>query len=522
MSTRVKRRALSLDCKVQMIKAIESGIRHGDVCRKFDVKPSTLSTILKKKTDVLKMFEHNKIEPCRKRMRFSAVDDVEQALLKWFTSARSMNVPISGPILQAKAEDLGQRMNHSEFKASNGWLERFKSRHGITFKSVCGEAASVSDDMVDDWVMLTLPGLIDGYAPRDIFNADETGLFFRLMPNKTLSFKNDVCSGGKTSKERLTVMLCANMDGSEKLKPLVIGKSKNPRCFKNVKSLPVDYKANKKAWMVSDLFIEWLHKLDKKYKRQKRKILMFVDNCPAHPAVKNLKAIKLVFLPPNTTSKLQPMDQGVIRNFKCFYRQRVVQRMLVNLDSGETLPTINVKDAIDMLHSSWQKVTDTTIANCFRKASFVHSPNPDVEQEVSIADRGDIMADNTSDVECLWGNLAHHIELPEISFSDFVCADDETGVCESPSDDAIIASILEQNAEADEDDIENVSPDIPVDIELPSSSEAMDCIVKLRTYLQSRENVETMIFSQLSTIEDMLFTSICSGRRQTKITDFLK
>nr|XP_006817586.1 PREDICTED: tigger transposable element-derived protein 4-like [Saccoglossus kowalevskii] len=158
-----------------------------------------------------------------------------------------MNVPISGPILQAKVEDLGQKMNHVEFKASNGWLERFKSRHGITFKSMCGEAASVSDVMVDDWVTLTLPGLIDGYAPRDIFNADETGLFFRLMPDKTLSFKNDVCSGGRTSKERLTVMLCANMDGSEKLKPLVIGKSKNPRCFKNMKSPPVDYKANKKA-----------------------------------------------------------------------------------------------------------------------------------------------------------------------------------------------------------------------------------------------------------------------------------
>nr|XP_006817587.1 PREDICTED: tigger transposable element-derived protein 4-like [Saccoglossus kowalevskii] len=179
--------------------------------------------------------------------------------------------------------------------------------------------------------------------------------------------------------------------------------------------------------MVSDLFIEWLHKLVKKYAR-KEKFSCSSTTGPAHPAVKNLKAIKLVFLPPNTTSKLQPMDQGVIRNFKCFYRQRVVQRMLVNLDSGETLPTINVKDAIDMLHSSWHKVTDTTIANCFRKVSFVHPPNPDVEQEVSIADCGDITADNTNDVECLCDNLAHHIKFPEITFSDFVCADDETGV----------------------------------------------------------------------------------------------
>jgi hypothetical protein len=65
--------------------------------------------------------------------------------------------------------------------------------------------------------------------------------FFKALPDKTLDFKNKLCHGGKRSKDRVSVLLCANINGMEKLKPLVIGKSKKPICFGGVKSLPVIY-----------------------------------------------------------------------------------------------------------------------------------------------------------------------------------------------------------------------------------------------------------------------------------------
>ena len=68
------------------------------------------------------------------------------------------------------------------------------------------------------------------------------------------------------------------------------------------------------------LFEEWIRELDSKFEREGRKVVLIVDNCPAHPRVKDLKAINLVFLPPSTTSKTQPMDQGVIRALKAHYR----------------------------------------------------------------------------------------------------------------------------------------------------------------------------------------------------------
>jgi len=174
--------------------------------------------------------------------------------------------------------------------------------------------------------MNNLPKLIENYSPDDIFNVDEKGLFFKCLPEKTFIFKGQSCSGGKHSKERVTLLLRANMSGTEKLRPLLIGKSKKPRCFKQVKLLPLDYYANKKSWMTSAIFNLWLMKLDKKMDSKKRKILLFIDNCTAHNLTSTFNAIKVQFLPPNTTSVLQPLDQGIINNFKIFYRKEMVKK----------------------------------------------------------------------------------------------------------------------------------------------------------------------------------------------------
>jgi hypothetical protein len=62
------------------------------------------------------------------------------------------------------------------------------------------------------------------------------------------------------SKNRLTVLMYVNRTGIDKKILFFIGKSQTPRCFKNVKNLPVEYAANKKAWMTSDTFQQYLTK----------------------------------------------------------------------------------------------------------------------------------------------------------------------------------------------------------------------------------------------------------------------
>ena len=177
--------------------------------------------------------------------------------------------------------------------------------------------------MTAPWEETTLPTLLARNQLKKIFNGDEFGLFYEALPSKLLHFRGKRCSGGKHGKVRLTGKAASKALG-EKIQMFVIGKSVNPRCFKHVRNLPCRYRSQKKALMDGTLFEEWLRELDRKFEMQGRKFVMIVDNCHTHSEVSGLKAIKLQFLPPNTTSCTQPMDQGVIRYaLISFYRTRI-------------------------------------------------------------------------------------------------------------------------------------------------------------------------------------------------------
>ena len=104
-------------------------------------------------------------------------------------------------------------------------------------------------------------------------------------------------------------MFCVNMNG-EFEKTLVIGKSGKPRCFKSIdtRTLPVTWEHNKKTWMTYEIYQRWLQNFDSKMRRQNRQVLLFLDNAPSHPKDVNVTKVKLVFIPANTTSMLQPLD----------------------------------------------------------------------------------------------------------------------------------------------------------------------------------------------------------------------
>ena len=151
--------------------------------------------------------------------------------------------------------------------------------------------------------------------------------------------KKGRCKGGKYAKQRITVLLIINTLG-EKKPPIIIGRSLKPRCFKNVKDKRQPcgsyYYANKKAWMDSELTEEILRTLNRKFAAEDRKILLFIDNAPSHPEsfIDCFSHVKIVFLPKNTTSKLQPLDVGLIKKFKMFYRKQLLQHVLARIKPG--------------------------------------------------------------------------------------------------------------------------------------------------------------------------------------------
>lgn len=124
-------------------------------------------------------------------------------------------------MLCEKALDLCKKL-HGEaaaFNASDGWKWRFCKRHGIRQLSLQGEKLSADRDAADTFVpSFTKFVKENGYSMDQIFNCDETGLNFRLLPDKTLapSFEKSA-DGRKKAKERVTLNACSNASGTIKI-----------------------------------------------------------------------------------------------------------------------------------------------------------------------------------------------------------------------------------------------------------------------------------------------------------------
>jgi len=119
----------------------------------------------------------------------------------------------------------------------------------------------------------------NGFIPQQLFNCDKTGLFWKKMPRRTyITEEEKALPGHKPMKDRLTLLLCGNASEDFKIKPLLVYHSENLRVFKknNVinSKLPVMWRANSKAWVTRQCFIEWIHEVFapsvKKYLQEKQ------------------------------------------------------------------------------------------------------------------------------------------------------------------------------------------------------------------------------------------------------------
>ncbi|MBA0611477.1 hypothetical protein Godav_012165, partial [Gossypium davidsonii] len=171
---------------------------------------------------------------------------------------------------------------NSEFNFLIGWLERFKARHGIKSYRIFGESGSVVTENIED-ALPQIRAKLEIFYWKDIYNMDETGLFYRLQADYSLATKQ--LEERKKDKESLIVVVCCNGDGSDKVPLWVIGMFANPRCFKhvNIDNLNCHYLAIKKAWMTGLLFQDFVRWFGARMTG--RKVLLIVDNCPAPPKV---------------------------------------------------------------------------------------------------------------------------------------------------------------------------------------------------------------------------------------------
>ncbi|XP_042226453.1 tigger transposable element-derived protein 1-like [Homarus americanus] len=373
-----QKKVMTLQEKVELLNKLREGMSFAAVGRLYNVNESTVRTIKKKEKDICDAVSASAPRSAKhvSQVREKAMVKMENALFLWIEDQHRKGVVVDSILIREKAKSLHTRFTPAAkepvpstsaatptpetpqtpptpFQTSKGWFDNFKRRFGLKNVKMTGEAVS-ADTMAAKTFPAESKAILEeqGYKPEQVWNMDETGLFWKKTPQRTFIAQEERRAPGfKAAKDRCTVLFCGNAAG-HLIRPGFIYKSKKPRAFKHrdMSLLPVFWMYNKKAWTTSDLFLNWFHHCFlpevERYLHQKGlefKILLILGNAPGHPQPVEVlhEKVQVLFLPPNTTALIQPMDQGVIKTFKANYSKRVMARLHSALDHDQNLDVLH-------------------------------------------------------------------------------------------------------------------------------------------------------------------------------------
>lgn len=433
--TTTKRKAISLETKVTILNKLKAGQGSTSVAKAFGLNESTVRSIKQVEDSIRKSVSSgtNVSQKFSSYKRDKAMEEMEKVLIIWIEDNVRKRIPVDTGSIKHKAlrifqllKDKDQTPSVIEFSASKGWFENFKKRHNLHNLHIRGELASGNAKTASEYPA-KLARIIEenSYSADQVFNADETGLFWKKMPKRTyLSKTTKSASGFKAAKDRVTLLFCSNASGDRMLKPLFINKSQMPRAMKgeNMEKLPVYWRANKKAWMTSSMFEDWFQNCFipevKSYLQGKNlqfKVLLLLDNSPSHPINLQHPNVRVEFLPPNTTSIIQPLDQGVIATFKAYYVRRSFADVLSKLDANHllTLPEVwknfTISKCVTHVASSVAELKNSTLNACWKQIW------PGVVGERHVVSSTDILLANIIDLaHSIGGEGFDDLEVPDI------------------------------------------------------------------------------------------------------------
>ena len=378
-------------------------------------------------------------------------------------------------------------------------------------KAICGSKESAAPhDELETWKETVLVPTLARYSPNDIYNGDETALFYKSLPHRTYCFDGDKPAGSAKRKDRLTLLIITNMDGSDHRKLSVIGKSKTPRCLQKkykmqVKDMSVDWYASKNAWMTGEIHHQIMTKLNNEMRLSNRHILYVCDNASSHQ-VREYSHIKFLMLPPNATSIMQPLDQGIILSAKRRYKKKLAERYLAcvenNKDANSLLKALDIVQATNMIAASWRETSSTIIQNCFRKAGFKHhavDPASEIQEDPLPAPAPDV-----------WNRVQRW--LGDVQFDEFAASEPEAGTAQPMSDQDIVNIVLTENDVQDESDDET-EEEIPSASAIKTSVEFLAMIDQQKAFLK-RNELPTEIVEQLEAQVVAMQVSLCSKQKQ--------
>ena len=321
----------------------------------------------------------------------------------------------------------------------------------------------------------TLPMLVSRYTLKDIFNAKEFGLYYQCLPGKIGHFKEEECVDGKHSSTRFTVGAVANAFG-ERLEIFVIGKCANPCSSEDVKDIPCRYRSQRKSWMDSSLFEEWVRELDSRFGESGRKIALVISDSSAHPEVDGLQWVELIFVPPKTELMTQPMDHGIIRALKTKFRSLAVKKQVMDCGKNNKLSKFSISAVMAMLVQAWHSIPFQTFTTSFKKAGLVIEATERITNEDGDQFTINILKELEADLQKLKEIFGLDYQL---TAEQLVNIDSQLSVSGTLSDADIIAGVYGNSVDLSDD--EHDQPEEKIVLR-PSKKSVSDAIKTLEDY----------------------------------------
>ena len=169
---------LSLQQKSEVLLRIRKSESQRKLAEQCGVSKTTIANNKKNEHSIINSVESNCSQNRKRKMRKTENEEVNNNMLEFFIKCRAQNIPLTGPMLQAKAVEIASSLQTEKFSASNGWLKAFRRQNNIKFRALCGESTNVDKEAADD-CKRHLAAAGERYATEKQFNADETAVFYR-------------------------------------------------------------------------------------------------------------------------------------------------------------------------------------------------------------------------------------------------------------------------------------------------------------------------------------------------------
>jgi transposase-like protein len=393
------------------------------IARKYNVQPNQLRQ-WKQHIDCERTADPSLPSTCSKRVRRVELsrklgagrkncfpDRLIADLKTFFEKSRDEDYSVSLRLMVAQAKLLSPTIALGvSTRALESRVYRLLQKWDVTWRRGTHKAQNTRHnvDVLNDFhSYVKMKIQILGVDCCDVYNADETNMYFSPQPTSTYAPRGSrtVSIKGADSSSRCTVMLCASMSGT-KLPPFLIFRGKNDRAGHIKRELlrkdgypeEMEYGVQERAWMDESLMLEWIEKVWKPLAKLNNKVkYMILDECRSHLTAAVRKAFadcntEVDLIPGGYTSKLQPLDVGINKPFKGYVSDDFTDWLIVNRNRKPTRQDVSM-----WILNGWNRVSEQIVLNSFRGLGYISGDvsTPPISLQVD-----HLMITEPSDVDC--------------------------------------------------------------------------------------------------------------------------